>query len=506
MQFSDVIEEDMTMADQTHSLVKAEATILPGAAAYATEPTAAGHHVRMVAPETSSSVPPFASDLVERVSTASSMPTNIWYQDWAPAKPSSNAPKAASRPSLLNLLWDFVRVRHITWNRTNIAKYDTALLFRAGFLHLFEGTSISIGTVLRALILCGVATWAGFYNCDNLVARSGGDEEKWRLCIPLSNSEALLLSSLVAFLLGMFVQITFQRWWETRKLLQVVMGKANNLSLLIGTYIIGSDEATDRARKTCVRYLNLAHASVYKQATGSDDIGDLLDRKMVTEEEWALLRHISTKHSVIYMWVAELIRDCSRAGHLLFPDTMLPVFQADVSALRTSVDDLMMYITCQIPYSYVHLLTLITKLHLLLIVLYSSTLIAVGFSKLSLERMFMGYLINFANQIIYDGILRFHSELVNPFGTDMQDYPRELYIANLESSTRSILGQAHYPTDEISHHYTNTHVGAPGSHPETHTYVYPKIADASSLKASEPNKSNALSAHERLKSVARGLA
>mmetsp|Transcript_23814 Transcript_23814/g.39172 ORF Transcript_23814/g.39172 Transcript_23814/m.39172 type:complete len:447 (+) Transcript_23814:211-1551(+) len=387
--------------------------------------------------------------------------SSAWYEDWkspqGPVVAGPNTWNTTLRLSRLSVrshgaaekirkhLKNIFRARHISWNRSNIVKYNPDQLFRIGFLHLFAGTSITIWTVIRAVVLCGVATYMGFYNCDNLLARSG-DEERWRLCIPLANSEALLLSSLVAFLLGMFTQITFQRWWETRKLLQVVMARASNFAVMTGTYVLGGDDATDRARKTIIRYLNLAHASVYKQATGDEDMSDLINRDVLTMEEWEKLKPLGGRFNVIYMWISEIVRDVARSGHLLYADTMLPNMQVEIGVMRGAVADIFMHLTCQIPYSYVHLLTLITKLHLLFVVLYSSTLIAVGFSKKSIERILMGYLINCANQIIYEGILIIHTELLNPFGTDAQDFPRETYIRDTENSTRAILGQKLYPS------------------------------------------------------------
>jgi predicted membrane chloride channel (bestrophin family) len=114
----------------------------------------------------------------------------------------------------------------------------------------------------------------------------------------------LILSGLVAFLLSLFDQMTFMRWWDTRKHVQQVMDDVVDMAVLLCAYMPGNDAHSVAVREQVVRYMNLAHAFIYKAANGEDDdVDDLLDSKLMLTEEWNILDGTQNKHMTIYFWV-----------------------------------------------------------------------------------------------------------------------------------------------------------------------------------------------------------
>eukprot|EP00741_Cyanophora_paradoxa_P020650 tig00021281_g19931.t1 len=384
---------------------------------------------------------------------------------------------------------------HLKWDPlgVNITRYNLNWLFTWAFLQIWTGTVFNARIIVQVLLSCGIATIFGYFRCDPAKSdwtkfdKSGPTvaQADWQICIPLANGEALLLSSVVAFLIGMFVSLVFSRWWQNRQLLQGIIGRTGNFTLQVATYIVGDDDATRRARYNIIRYANLAHVLVYKQAGLEADLNpDQLDAhydlssmparpdparllgcapdclalpslasdagdgpqdlvngqlQLMSPEEWKILKPLPNKWQMVYSWVACLVRDCAATGRMVFPSTMLPNFQIDLTTMRGSAGDIFMVLHTQVPYAYVHLLTIIVKMHLVFITLYASTVLGVGFQQKQGERIIMGYLILFFNMLIYEGLLSIADELDNPFGGDYGDFPKGNYIKNLLAVTKSQL-------------------------------------------------------------------
>eukprot|EP00741_Cyanophora_paradoxa_P017589 tig00021012_g16989.t1 len=116
----------------------------------------------------------------------------------------------------------------IAWSSSNIVKYDVNKLLSYGFLVWADGTAITGRTLFSTLVYCALATVLGYFRCPEDAPLSWDNK-----CVPVFGPEMLELTSLVAFLLGMFCQLTFDRWWDTRERLQSVIGPCNNISLMV---------------------------------------------------------------------------------------------------------------------------------------------------------------------------------------------------------------------------------------------------------------------------------
>lgn len=55
--------------------------------------------------------------------------------------------------------------------------------------------------------------------------------------------------------------------------------------------------------------------------------------------------------------------------------------------------------------------------------------------------VFFGSVLSFSTNIVFEGLLEIHNQLMDPFGTDSQDFPREMYLANLWRTTHGFILQ-----------------------------------------------------------------
>ena len=211
---------------------------------------------------------------------------------------------------------------------------------------------------------------------------------------------------------------------------------------MVASYLPGTDRTSRKARDRFIRYINLAHALVYKQASHSDDYSDLVEMGLVTPPEVKLLKGLPSQYTVVYSWASHLLREAASAGLIIYPVTTLPQLNADIHAMRGAGADVFMYLNCQIPYNYSHLMTFMTKMHLLLSAVVCGSCIGAGIERQFWSDILWGFLLLFVNNTVYQGLLHVHYQLDNPLAGDgVCDFPQQEYIVNTYRSSRCVIAQ-----------------------------------------------------------------
>jgi len=317
------------------------------------------------------------------------------------------------------------------YHDTQVKAYSTSNLFSFGFLNP-TGTVLSWRLLLRTLAMCGIATFVLFFTCPTTPAKLG-----WQFCFPaLSSSDGLIFASLVSFLLGLFQTTTFSRWWSTREKLSGIMNNVSYVSIVVQSFVAGDANIMFLKNKT-IRWLNLTHALVYKQANREQDISDLGD--LVTKEEADALHASPNMTATSISWVIAAWRELA-VKNAINPAAVVVHAMTYMATILTSAQDVFTFLDTQMPYSYLHLLTLITKIHLAFVVFYGGGIIGGGVAAESWGRIIFGYAIIITNNFIYEGLLAIHDMLVNPLGSDVGDFPTKLYKHNTETFSRYVQG------------------------------------------------------------------
>jgi len=228
----------------------------------------------------------------------------------------------------------------------------------------------------------------------------------------------------------MFVTTTFTRWWSCREKLGAIMNNTSLMAMALTNYL-PSDQLSNEIGKKLLRWMHLSHCFIYKHANEDYSFADLVAAEVTTEEEVERLRTMIgiSLPGVVYGWcmqaVKELIVDCKLAPIAITSSCIGYVTNCFVAA-----QELAAFINTQIPYAYLHLLTLTTKVHLAFIVFYGGGIISGGLENEEWTRVLFGYVVIIANNFIYEGLLHIHAMLSNPLGDDDGDFPTDLYIAN----------------------------------------------------------------------------
>jgi len=187
-----------------------------------------------------------------------------------------------------------------------------------------------------------------------------------------------------------------------------------------------------------VRYLNLAYAIIFKQAMGNDNYSDLIAQGLLTEAECVQLKERSNHYVLIYQWVYTIVAQALRLK-ILTRDSVALV-QADLGTIRGAAGDVFMYLNCQQPYVYTHLMTTITKLHLLLVTVVAGSYMGAGLQRSKWTDIAWGLLLLLVHNFVYQGLLYVHQVLQNPVsGEDVGHFPQEEYTDSLAKTTTTLL-------------------------------------------------------------------
>eukprot|EP00960_Hanusia_phi_P065015 765978-Hanusia_phi.AAC.3 len=200
-----------------------------------------------------------------------------------------------------------------------IVEYDPAFLSKLGWMINLRGTVFSIPFIywqfLWLLVVAGLYAWAAgpmpavidAMGIQGISCSTGGP----RLKLPILKPQTFALSlvgGLLGFLLSLFNANGLDRWWKTRDCLGIVIGRSVDISMMISIYIKGWDAESERVaawyRAQLIRWCNLAHILIYRQANNQDDLTELIEdtnynppRQWLTREELVLFEPSKAQES-----------------------------------------------------------------------------------------------------------------------------------------------------------------------------------------------------------------
>jgi hypothetical protein len=170
----------------------------------------------------------------------------------------------------------------------NVISYDIGSLFCHGCWDKSSPFNKRLIGILMLEVI--ISTILGYFKCAK-----GVDSF---YCVPLpDNTTGLTLLTITSFLVGIFSNNVLQRWWSIRVALGFVINKSKSLAVAITSVVAyatvsSSPEIREEALQLICkiyRYLSLAHALIYKCADGSEDLSDLIARRLITSEEADIL-------------------------------------------------------------------------------------------------------------------------------------------------------------------------------------------------------------------------
>lgn len=318
------------------------------------------------------------------------------------------------------------------FSEKHILKYQPDKLFSHGFINP-RGSVLTVGMCVRTLIMLGAGTFAAVpkFSCDPAAKKLA-----WSFCFPiLTGAEGLIFASLVAFLLGLFISTTFSRWWSSREKLSAIMNHTSLETILL-TNFVAADEPSQAASNTIIRWMHLAHSLVYKHANRDTDYSTL-PADLVTKEEVEKLLTYGNPPVMVYGWCMKAVKDLIMQNKIGHTTIFAPTVNSILCCINAA-QELFSFLDTQMPYAYLHLLSIVTKIHLVFVIFYAGGIISAGIQMENWSRIIFGYTVIAANNVIYEGLLHIHSMLSNPLGNDTGDFPKHVYLSNTRALCNSL--------------------------------------------------------------------
>lgn len=316
--------------------------------------------------------------------------------------------------------------------KMKVVRYKEAKLLREGFLYLWQGTIFEskflwqqVGFMFLVASIVAGFTW--------LVA------DRRHLSLETAQSLSTIsetMSTILAFVLGLYLQKTVDIWWELRHgTLQKLMNIVDNMCMRMSIYFPGSGSNDVMARKTILRYGLLSIALLFKEAReidawteeereslGVDDLSDLVVDGMLTNSEKELLEDCGGKSQMVWVWISSLFTKWCLDGRLPDPlnnqETMLKYCEEARNAIGTILAQLNM----QFPLSYTHTVVLMTKMMLFAVAVESGFSAGVAISIGKYEHLAPPITFLIVLPLIYQGLIDIKEHISNPFRDDSTDY------------------------------------------------------------------------------------
>ncbi|XP_063871767.1 LOW QUALITY PROTEIN: bestrophin-3-like [Scylla paramamosain] len=265
-----------------------------------------------------------------------------------------------------------------------------------------------------------------YYAC-NLAYRFALSEEQKRLFEKVS-VYCQYFSDLIplSFVLGFYVSIVVQRWWEQ----YMSLPWPDSLALFVSTSIHGLDERSRLMRRTVMRYVNLTEIITFIMISPGvkkrfPTLEHLVEAGILTSNEQKIFDDLNAKtsHSKYWMplvWAGSIIARARKEGRIR-DDFAVKTMLDEINRFRGLCGGLLSYDWISIPLVYTQVVTL---------AVYSFFIAAImGRQFLDPAQKIPNHEVDFYVPIFtllqfffYMGWLKVAESLVNPFGEDDDDF------------------------------------------------------------------------------------
>lgn len=267
-------------------------------------------------------------------------------------------------------------------------------------------------------------------------------------------------NTFLPFLFGIYLNNIFNRWWAMRT--QGVSGLNNSLNsmcVILSSQLHGH-ESRD-IKKLLLRYGLLTHELIYRVARKTDgNLQDLVQSGALMAEECAIISELSPgpgRPQAVFVWIQLLWDGLLRQK--LIPWHAHQVVLHLIAEGRTATKTIFTHLNTQIPFAYVHLMACLVHFNLLILSLQAGMIFAkaigiiiaaknpapgkhtdsdTGASTLLVAQIIYLTMV----PMLYLGFLELSQEISDPFGTDLNDFPRAQFHNVMQDENESFIHMA----------------------------------------------------------------
>jgi hypothetical protein len=323
--------------------------------------------------------------------------------------------------------------------------YDLKKLITYGgvFTALTRGTIFRVdgGVIKHVAVLCLVFTavavgmWAGIENLETL--DTGSLQEL-----------ASYMNGFCPFVLGLYVSLALTRWWALRvQALGSVFDAVANSAMLVSCVLANPEHRV--VRDLVVKWGMASIFLLVKAAREDTRDADLVAKGLLSESELEKLQGISLhgRAMVMWAWIMRISQETFEAARGPRPHApkLMAVFNQCIAA-RNGIQVIHTYLQTQLPFAYVHLLTLLINVNNLVVTIKCGAVFIVSYAKDDHQTMGYQILMLLLVPVLYHGLLSISYVIQDPFGEDMLDFPIAAFVEYVaQCCDAALLAQDRYP-------------------------------------------------------------
>mmetsp|Transcript_704 Transcript_704/g.1157 ORF Transcript_704/g.1157 Transcript_704/m.1157 type:complete len:439 (-) Transcript_704:140-1456(-) len=328
----------------------------------------------------------------------------------------------------------------------SILSYNTDAVLDYGWIIPIRGSIITVRFCVFIITAVLSTTFLAYASCSY---REFSD-----FCVPVPQNDYrhMTMGAVAAFVTVIFISHLIMRWWCIRTHLQGVIGKGNSviitLAAVFSCTLVNIDPKIEfdarRSQQQIYRYLNLAHALLYKTASKQMDLSDLVERKIISANECAYLSKIKGLNpNIIYGWIQILIQRLAFSG--LLGDMLgegavtMKTLIDDVENIRSNSSMVLVYIRTQLPYAFVQVVAVVVYAFIIQAIFVSAGVIGLGLKLGQTREVFWGYMTLVLMCFVFIGLLTIYRLLSNPLGSNAADFPKNSYMQMCESGYKKLM-------------------------------------------------------------------
>jgi len=195
-----------------------------------------------------------------------------------------------------------------------------------------------------------------------------------------------------------------------------------------------------RLKTLVLRYCLLSVELMFMEARyGEVDLSELCRRQLLRDDEREKLERSPSKPEVVWVWIAGIFQRLAETGKL--PSRLLTTLYRSCAQARGAVGSLFAHLDTQLPFSYVHLISVVVHANSLMVSAKCGAVAAVALRNLcrpetksapvsdaeNLQVLLMQVFCAVVVPLVTLGLLEVTVLISDPFGSTFQEFPRSAY-------------------------------------------------------------------------------
>jgi len=264
------------------------------------------------------------------------------------------------------------------------------------------------------------------------------------------------MNGFLPFFFALYINTNFSRWWAMRTQgLGSIYKSCDENCMLMATFCPG--ENFQPQREALISWCLALHALVFQLARNEQDLQLLVQNQLLTAEECQELeRGSGCKARLVWKWILDMWNDLHKDAAIdwwVLQDAIRSINEG-----RQGVQVCFTFLTCQIPYRWLHLMSSIISLNAFILAVKCSIICAkmIGdieehetcqfnlATGLTCHDEAIDNFVRVMSQVIQVSVtpfvhlafMEFATDLANPFERDVTDFPESVYTKNLAAQLK----------------------------------------------------------------------